>query len=85
MAPLWSIDEWFDDWLKRARGGAALYDNHLRPMADLVPADAAAFGMEEGLDPVVAHLDRLAGKQGRPRRSRRRMCARRRCRRTTRA
>lgn len=61
VAPLWSIDEWFDDWLKRKEAEPFLYDNHIRPMADLVPADAAFFRMEEGLDPVVAHLDRLAG------------------------
>ncbi|MEZ5771801.1 MAG: sulfotransferase family 2 domain-containing protein [Defluviimonas denitrificans] len=67
VAPLWSIDEWFDDWLVRREAEPFLYDNHLRPMADLVPADAAAFRMEDGLDPVVAHLDRLAGNKEGPR------------------
>jgi hypothetical protein len=61
VAPLWSIDEWFDDWLKRKDADPFGYDNHIRPMADLVPADAAYFQMEQGLDPVVAHLDRIAG------------------------
>ena len=61
VAPLWTIDEWFDDWLKRKDADPFRYDNHIRPMADLVPSDAAAFQMEQGLDPVVAHLDRLAG------------------------
>lgn len=61
VAPLWTIDEWFDDWLKRKDAEPFRYDNHIRPMADLVPADAAFFRMEDGLDPVVAHLDRLAG------------------------
>jgi hypothetical protein len=61
VAPLWSIDEWFDDWLKRKDTEPFGYDNHIRPMADLIPADAAHFQMEAGLDPVVAHLDRLAG------------------------
>ncbi|WP_413873601.1 sulfotransferase family 2 domain-containing protein [Albidovulum sp.] len=61
VAPLWSIDEWFDDWLKRKDSEPFGYDNHIRPMADLVPEDAACFQMEQGLDPVVAHLDRIAG------------------------
>ncbi len=64
VAPLWTIDEWFDDWLKRKDAEPFLYDNHIRPMADLVPADAAYFQMEAGLDPVVAHLDRLAENTG---------------------
>ena len=67
VAPLWSIDEWFDDWLKRRGSEPFLYDNHLRPMVDLVPVDAAAFRMEDGLAPVVAHLDRLAGNKDGPR------------------
>lgn len=61
VAPLWTIDEWFDDWLTRKDAEPFGYDNHIRPMADLVPAGAAFFQMEQGLDPVVAHLDRLAG------------------------
>lgn len=61
VAPLWTIDEWFDDWLTRKDAEPFRYDNHIRPMADLVPADAAFFRMEDGLAPVVAHLDRLAG------------------------
>ena len=61
VAPLWSVDEWFDDWLKRAAAEPFLYDSHIRPMADLVPADAAVFRMEDGLDPIVGHLDWLAG------------------------
>ena len=61
VAPLWTIDEWFDDWLNRKDAEPFRYDNHLRPMADLVPEGAVWFRMEQGLDPVVAHLDRLAG------------------------
>lgn len=61
VARLWSIDEWFDDWLKRKDAEPFGYDNHIRPMSDLVPADAAWFQMEQGLDEVVAHLDRIAG------------------------
>ncbi|MGB7260513.1 MAG: sulfotransferase family 2 domain-containing protein [Albidovulum sp.] len=61
VAALWSIDEWFDDWLKRAEAEPFLYDNHLRPQAEIVPEGAAVFRLEDGLDPLVAHFDTLAG------------------------
>lgn len=67
VAALWSIDEFFDDWLKRAGEEPFRYDNHLRPMADLVPGDAAVFRLEDGTAPLVAHLDRLAGDSNGPR------------------
>ena len=61
VAPLWSIDEWFDDWLKRAEEEPFLYDNHLCPQAAIVPPEATVFRLEDGLDAIVPHLDRLAG------------------------
>lgn len=67
VAALWSIDEFFDDWLKRAEGEPFLYDNHLRPQSGIVPEGAAIFRLEEGLAPLVAHLDTLAGNTGGPR------------------
>lgn len=67
VAPLWSIDEWFDDWLKRAAGEPFLYDNHLCPQSAIVPPDATVFRLEDGLDAIVPHLDRLAGNTNGPR------------------
>ena len=67
VAALWSVDEFFDDWLKRAGEEPFRYDNHLRPMADLVPGDATVFRLEDGTAPLVAHLDRLAGDANGPR------------------
>jgi hypothetical protein len=61
VAPLWSIDEWFDDWLKRAEEEPFLYDNHLCPQSAIVPPEATVFRLEDGLDAIVPHLDRLAG------------------------
>ncbi|MDW4549514.1 sulfotransferase family 2 domain-containing protein [Defluviimonas sp. D31] len=61
VAALWSVDEWFDDWLKRAGEEPFLYDNHLRPQSEIVPQDATIFRIEEGLDRIVPHLDALAG------------------------
>lgn len=42
-------------------------DNHLRPMSDLVPADARIFPLEDGMAPVIAWLDMLAGDERGPR------------------
>ena len=67
VAALWSIDEFFDDWLKRAEAEPFLYDNHLRPQSDLVPDGAAIFRLEDGMAPLVAHLDSLAGNSEGPR------------------
>lgn len=67
VAALWSIDEWFDDWVSRAEDEPFLYDNHLCPQSLIVPAGAAVFRLEDGLAPVVAHLDTLAGDTKGPR------------------
>jgi hypothetical protein len=67
VAPLWSIDEWFDDWLARAAAEPFLYDNHLCPQSAIVPPDATVFRLEDGLDAIVPHLDLLAGNRDGPR------------------
>lgn len=62
----------FDRWLAQVSRGRDrapfVYDNHPRPMADLVPEDAAVFRLEDGLDPLVDWLDGIAGDRGGPRR-----------------
>lgn len=55
----------FSDWLEslpalRQETPFAL-DNHIRPMAELVPEGAHLFRLEQGLAPVQAWLDDLAG------------------------
>lgn len=67
VAALWSIDEWFDDWLKRAETDPFLYDNHLCPQSAIVPPDAAVFRLEDGLAAIVPYLDALAGNSDGPR------------------
>ena len=67
VAALWSIDEWFDDWLKRAEAEPFLYDNHLCPQSKIVPGDATIFRLEDGLETLVAHIDGLAGSSEGPR------------------
>lgn len=55
----------FGDWLdglEAARAADPHYlDNHVRPMTEMVPQGATVFRLEEGMDPVIAWLDDLAG------------------------
>lgn len=61
----------FEAWLAMAQKGPKTvpfqFDNHLRPMTDLVPEGARVFRMEDGLEAVVPWLDNLAGNQDGPR------------------
>jgi hypothetical protein len=52
----------FEDWLDRrlaARPGSYAFDNHVRPMTDMVPMDAAVFRLEDGWDAVIDWLQAL--------------------------
>jgi len=55
----------FSTWLRRVPGlrqqDACVFDNHLRPMRDLVPQDTRVFRLEQGLDPLLRWLDSLTG------------------------
>jgi hypothetical protein len=63
----WGIDEWVDAFLATARDNPFQSDNHLRPQTQLVPGNATVFRMEEGLHPLVAHLDLIANDRFGPR------------------
>jgi hypothetical protein len=43
------------------------YDNHIRPMTDIVPAGATVFHLEHGLDALVPWFDAVAGNAEGPR------------------
>lgn len=62
--------ESFSSWIAHLDGAIAenpwLYDNHLRPMVDLIPEHATVFRLENGLDQIVAYLDDLVGPCGQP-------------------
>ncbi|MGV6848817.1 MAG: sulfotransferase family 2 domain-containing protein [Marinibacterium sp.] len=51
----------FAAWLKQVAGAPERFDNHARPMDDLVPQGATFFRFEEGLDRLVDWLDQKAG------------------------
>lgn len=61
----------FSDWLARIEAERArdpfAYDNHTRPMTEIVPAGSRIFHIEHGLDPLVDWLDSLAGEASGPR------------------
>lgn len=61
------INDWFLDWVNRRAELPFRYDNHPRPAAELVPQGATVFRLEEGIQPLVAHLDGLAGNTDGPR------------------
>lgn len=68
-------DEAFSDWLlmlpERMEENPFVFDNHTRPMAELVPDAAKIFYLEHGLDAIVPWLDDLAGEPTGPRAMRR--------------
>lgn len=60
----------FGEWLRQVEdqsGERYAYDNHVRPMADLVPLGATVFHLEHGLDGLVPWFDALAGQADGPR------------------
>ncbi len=44
-----------------------LYDNHLRPMNEMVPEGAKLFYLEHGLDALVPWFDEVTGGKAGPR------------------
>lgn len=58
--------ESFSAWLGQIDSVLAtspwLYDNHLRPMTDIVPEGATVFRLEDGLDRIIPYLDALVGR-----------------------
>lgn len=61
----------FHDWLSGLRDTLRdqpfAYDNHTRPMSDIVPEGAQVFYLEHGLDALVPWFDGLTGRADGPR------------------
>lgn len=61
----------FSDWLEKLEvkheNSPFFYDNHIRPMTDIVPEGATVFHMEHGLDSLIPWLDLLTAKTTGPR------------------
>jgi hypothetical protein len=61
----------FSDWLETLaemmEDDPFIFDNHTRPMVDLVPEDAKIFYLEHGLDALVPWFDGITGRKDAPR------------------
>jgi len=55
----------FSTWIRIVLGAARrdprIYDNHIRPQDDIVPASAEVFRLEDGFDGLAARLDAVTG------------------------
>ncbi len=56
-----SFEHWLDGLEVTRERTPDAFDGHLRPMSDYVPANARIFRVEEGLDILVAWIDRISG------------------------
>lgn len=56
----------FHDWLESIAAARAkdpfVFDNHVRPMDEIVPEGAKIFQLEKGFDPFIGWLDEISGK-----------------------
>lgn len=61
----------FHDWLLELEEGLSensfLFDNHVRPMSDIVPDGSKVFHLEHGLDALVPFFDDIVGDKAAPR------------------
>lgn len=57
--------ESFSSWISQIDGAVRanpwIYDNHLRPMTEMVPVGATVFRLEDGLERIIPYLDALVG------------------------
>ncbi|MBV7379793.1 sulfotransferase family 2 domain-containing protein [Maritimibacter dapengensis] len=59
--------EWLDSITEARKADPFVFDNHVRPMSEIVPGDAKVFRLEEGTAPFIDWLDELTGNNGGPR------------------
>ena len=58
---------WLEDLEISRAENPYVHDNHVRPMADLVPDGADVFHLEHGLDAIIPWFDALTGEKTGPR------------------
>ena len=61
------FSEWLEDLADLRDENPFAFDNHVRPMTELVPEGATVFHMEHGLDALVPWFDALTGTTDAPR------------------
>lgn len=57
------FSEWLHDLPDRIGENPFAFDNHIRPMAEIVPEGAQIFYLEHGLDAMVPWLDHVTGQK----------------------
>lgn len=62
-----SFIDWLDEIEDRLVETPFIFDNHIRPMTDIVPEGAQVFYMEHGMDAVIPWLDEVVGEKTGPR------------------
>lgn len=62
-----SFSAWLDELAELLNSEPFIYDNHIRPMADLIPEGAQIFHLEHGIDALVPWLDGVTGTKSAPR------------------
>lgn len=67
IPPETSFHEWLEDMADLLREDPFAFDNHIRPMDDIVPAAAHVFHLENGLDQLVPWCDAITGNADGPR------------------
>jgi len=61
------FSDWLADMEERLKEDPFAFDNHIRPMSDIVPEPAVVFHVEHGLDALVPWFDVLTGTRAGPR------------------
>lgn len=61
------FSDWLEDIVEMRQENPFLYDNHVRPMSEIVPQGAQVFHMEHGLDGLIPWCDAITGDQNGPR------------------
>jgi hypothetical protein len=61
------FSDWLEDIAELRRTNPFLYDNHVRPMTEIVPEDAQIFHLEHGLDALIPWFDAVTGEKAAPR------------------
>lgn len=67
IAPETGFSAWLDHIAQARETTPFAYDNHIRPMTELVPDGAQVFHLEHGLDALVPWLDMITGDNVGPR------------------
>lgn len=62
-----SFIDWLDEIEDRLEETPFIFDNHIRPMSDIVPEGAKVFYVEHGMDAVIPWLDDIVGEASGPR------------------